>query len=46
MHGAQVTSWRNEQGEELLFTSTKVRLVVFVGIFELNANSTLISCRS
>lgn len=23
MHGAQVTSWRNEQGEELLFTSTK-----------------------
>ncbi|XP_021887550.1 putative glucose-6-phosphate 1-epimerase [Carica papaya] len=23
LHGGQVTSWRNEQGEELLFTSTK-----------------------
>ncbi|KAJ1414686.1 Glycoside hydrolase-type carbohydrate-binding [Sesbania bispinosa] len=23
LHGAQVTSWRNEQGEELLFTSSK-----------------------
>ncbi|XP_054781349.1 putative glucose-6-phosphate 1-epimerase isoform X2 [Prosopis cineraria] len=24
LHGAQVTSWRNEKGEELLFTSSKV----------------------
>ncbi|CAN1309176.1 Putative glucose-6-phosphate 1-epimerase [Linum perenne] len=25
LHGAQVVSWRNERGEELLFTSNKVR---------------------
>ncbi|CAI8618020.1 unnamed protein product [Vicia faba] len=24
LHGAQVTSWRNEHGEELLFTSSKI----------------------
>lgn len=27
LHGGQVTSWRNEQGEELLFTSTKVQFL-------------------
>ncbi|XP_058758117.1 putative glucose-6-phosphate 1-epimerase [Vicia villosa] len=26
LHGAQVTSWRNERGEELLFTSCKTNL--------------------
>ncbi|TYI54930.1 hypothetical protein E1A91_D11G106200v1 [Gossypium mustelinum] len=32
LHGGQVTSWRNEQGEELLFTSSKPPKAVRGGI--------------
>ncbi|BAS95407.1 Os05g0569400 [Oryza sativa Japonica Group] len=33
LHGGQVLSWRNDRGEELLFTSSKVTFFFFQFIF-------------
>jgi len=33
LHGGQVMSWKNEQGEELLFTSSKVPNLFSINLF-------------